>query len=72
FFADNESSIRTILKRRLAAGQVFSIAFTQHVEELLLGDERRRVSVEWVPGHEDVAGQEATDRLAKAGTRRAT
>lgn len=69
FFADNDSSIRSVLKCRPAAGQAFCVAFTEQVTAFLLEDERRRVSVEWVPGHEDVAGQEATDRLAKAGTR---
>lgn len=40
------------------------------VEDFLGQDDRHRVSVEWVPGHEDIVGQEATDKLAKAGTTR--
>lgn len=72
FFADNDSSIQVITKRRPAAGQSFSQEFMRWVEEFLGQDDRHRVSVKWVPGHEDIAGQEATDKLAKAGTRRAS
>ena len=33
-------------------------------------DDRHRVTVAWVPGHEEITEQEVSDEQAKAGTRR--
>lgn len=70
FFADNSSAVSQISARRAAPGQVYSKGFSHVVEEFLAQDGSHRVTVGWVPGHEDVAGQEASDRLAKGGTKR--
>lgn len=71
FFADNTAAVSQVFTRRPAAGQTYSIGFARSAEDFLLQDSGHKVSVEWVPGHEDVSGQEVSDELAKGGTTRA-
>jgi ribonuclease HI len=68
FFADNDAAIGRIAELAPAAGQMFSADFLGQIGPFLIADPVNRVTVQWVPGHEDLAAQEASDTLAKAGT----
>ena len=68
FFADNDAAIRCILSRAPRAGQHHSVVFTDTAEAFLTLDDTLRLTVEWVPGHEGIYGQDISDEMAKAGT----
>lgn len=68
FFADNDAAVGRAFERAPQAGQIFSVMFADSIEQYLLSDDRNRVTIAWVPGHEGLAGQEVSDRMAKAGT----
>ena len=68
FFADNDAAVRCILARAPRAGQHHSVVFTDTAEAFLNMDDTLRLTVEWVPGHEGIFGQEISDEMAKAGT----
>lgn len=68
FFADNDAAVGRAFERAPHSGQIFSSMFADPIEQFLTTDDGHRVTVAWVPGHEDLEGQEASDSLAKAGT----
>lgn len=54
FYADNTSSVSTILDSRPRPSQRFSISFCEHAAEWLAADGSHQLSVSWVPSHVDV------------------
>lgn len=66
FYADNTSSVSTILDSRPRPSQRFSISFCEHAAEWLAADGSHQLSVSWVPSHVGVLGNERADELAKA------
>ena len=68
FFADNDAAVRCILSRAPRAGQHHSVAFTDMVAAFLTMDDTLRLTVEWVPGHKGIHGQQISDEMVKSGT----
>lgn len=67
-FSDNSAAVDAICDPKPRAAQLYAKAFYDSITTLL--DARPELSVEvcWCPGHQDVAGNERADKLAKAGT----
>lgn len=67
-YADNTAAVTSAYEPKPKPGQLQMVRVTRAVDSFLEGDRERTVSIEWCPGHEDVAGNERADEEAKAGT----
>lgn len=70
FFCDNSAAVGYILTGKAQAGQWRSKRFRKAIFDMLDADPEKQVEVAWVPGHQDVKGNERSDDKAKEGTRR--
>jgi hypothetical protein len=69
FFTDNSSALFSIQSPESCVASQFSvIAFLEQVTSFLGMNNTHRVTVEWVPGHHGVYGNEVADDFAKDGT----
>ena len=68
FFADNTGAIQRIFKGTPGKAQECSIRFRQDILTILDQFPNTNITVEWVPGHHNVQGNEIADRLAKSGS----
>jgi hypothetical protein len=68
FFTDNSSALFCIQNPGMCvAGQFSVIEFLKQVTSFLGMSNTHRVSVEWIPGHHDIYGNEVADDFAKQG-----
>lgn len=68
FFADNTGSIQTIFEEKAKSGQEWSRYFKRCALLHLDANPRNTIDIIWVPGHQDVEGNEKSDVLAKEAT----
>jgi len=72
FYTDNTGAIHRIYKATPGKAQACSLRFRDSVHDLLDRHPNCDVTIEWVPGHQDVTGNEAADCEAKRGRRETT
>jgi hypothetical protein len=65
-YADNNSAVQTIAQASPGTSQGESRRFLEWAFEFLDKDTRNSISVEWVPGHHGIEGNEQADKEAKA------
>ena len=68
-FSDNTGAIQRTFKGTPGKPQFCSLKFHQNIIETLDTHPHIKISIEWVPGHTKVQGNEIADRLAKRGSR---
>lgn len=66
FFADNRAAVSTIHDPLPRSGQHYAASFAKAAHTFLDKHEQHTIEVAWCPGHRDIAGNEAADKLAKA------
>ncbi|KNZ77791.1 hypothetical protein J132_03850, partial [Termitomyces sp. J132] len=64
-YADNTAVVTLAYKPKPRPGQLQMIRTMHTVDNFLDQEEERMVSIEWCPGHEDVAGNERANEEAK-------
>ena len=69
FFTDNTGAIQRIFKGTPGKAQSCSLRFRQNILQILDHLPDISITVEWVPGHCKIQGNEIADRLAKRGSR---
>ena len=69
FFTDNTGAIQRMFKGTLGKAQSCSRHFRQNVLEILDQLPEISITIEWVPSHCKIQGNEIADRLAKRGSR---
>lgn len=62
-FADNQAAIHRLAKPSDNPGQSWQIRLIEAGQQLV--NKGSTLSIQWVPGHEDVIGNEEADKLAK-------
>jgi ribonuclease HI len=67
FFADNTGAIQRIYKATPGYDQEQSWRFRTTIHHILDAYPDMRVNIEWVPGHQNITGNETADQLAKQG-----
>jgi hypothetical protein len=70
FYADNSAAIQTIFDDRATTGQFWTTTFRKAALDFLDADPTHTIELAWVPGHQDIKGNERSDILAKSGTQR--
>lgn len=68
FFADNDSAVGRVTEHSAKKGQSHAEAFWRTMLTFLDADPSHTVEMSWVPGHQDVNGNERVDEAAKRGT----
>lgn len=66
---DNQPAISSLRDYRPKPGQYLTSCFNQEVERLLKAKPHLSIHVAWVPGHQDVEGNERADEEAKRAAR---
>jgi ribonuclease HI len=69
FFTDNTGTIQRIFKGTPGKAQSHSRHFRQNILEILDRHPNISITVEWVPSHCKIQGNEIADCLAKRGSR---
>ncbi|KAK0438994.1 hypothetical protein EV421DRAFT_1688848, partial [Armillaria borealis] len=65
FFADNSSTVESIIRPKCRPGQKHATVFFNIATKLLEEDEETSMEIAWAPGHQDIPGNEKADALAK-------
>ncbi|KAG9044406.1 hypothetical protein FS837_008201 [Tulasnella sp. UAMH 9824] len=68
FFADNDAAVGRVTEQSNKKGQSHAENFWRATLAFLDADPTHTVEVSWVPGHQDVDGNERVDEAAKRGT----
>lgn len=68
FFADNTGALQRIYKGTPGYDQDCSFRFRSTIHHILDAYPDLRVTLEWVPGHHNIRGNDTADALAKQGT----
>ena len=69
-FTDNQAAVQRISTLKPAPGQAAAITVAKVSK--LLQEHNITLTIQWVPGHTDVEGNEKADQLAKAATQEST
>jgi ribonuclease HI len=67
-FIDSQAAIKRLQKISLTGGQKICYEIIMLCEMLLR--QNNKIYISWVPGHNEIQGNEHADRLAKAGLKR--
>jgi ribonuclease HI len=67
-FVDSQAALKRLQKISLTGGQQVCYEITELCRQL--ATQNNKITISWVPGHEDIQGNEHADRLAKAGLQR--
>ena len=71
FYADNNTAaITCIYKGTPGKAQAQSLAFRNHINDILNEVESTLVAISWVLGHAGIASNEKADRLTREGAKR--
>lgn len=63
---DNTSAIQGVNNRSIKASQASLLFFRQQLEKMIKRTTKKiSITIAWVPGHEDIEGNEVADKLAK-------
>jgi ribonuclease HI len=65
-FLDSQPAIKRLKHTEPEAGQALAIRARKAAQELV--NQGREVTVQWVPGHKDIEGNERADQAAKRAT----
>ena len=65
-YSDSTSALQNITDPSPHPGQLFSLSFIDHINLSLLACPDLKIFLCWSPGHRNVTGNEAADRVAKA------
>jgi ribonuclease HI len=68
FYSDNTGAIQRIYKGTPGNSKECSRRFRDSIHNLLDTNPLLRVIIEWVPGHHEIVGNDAADKLAKDGS----
>ncbi|KAF8308862.1 hypothetical protein DL93DRAFT_2047216, partial [Clavulina sp. PMI_390] len=66
-FTDNTGAIQRIFEGTPGLAQRCSLQFRNNMLKVLDDHPQLRLTIEWVPGHHDIKGNDKADRLAKDG-----
>ncbi|EUC56479.1 reverse transcriptase from mobile element jockey protein, partial [Rhizoctonia solani AG-3 Rhs1AP] len=66
-FSDNQSAVMTINSPKAHPAQYASLFFREHVHAFLANDSSRTFTVQWIPGHSGIPGNNRADSLANLG-----
>ena len=64
-FTDNVSALQAIHSPVPGPAQTHTLAFRECAREFLAGGQDRTLTLEWIPSHHKIPGNERADRLAK-------
>ena len=64
-FTDNVSALQAIHSHTPGPAQTHALAFRECAREFLAGGRERSLTLEWIPSHHKVKGNERADQLAK-------
>ncbi|EUC60717.1 reverse transcriptase from mobile element jockey protein, putative, partial [Rhizoctonia solani AG-3 Rhs1AP] len=67
-FSDNQSVVQTILSLKAHPAQLASIIFREEVLSYLNESPDRSLTLQWIPGHSDISGNDRADQMADFGT----
>ena len=67
-FTDGAAAIKAIETNKADAGQLIVHNILKTCQQFLDENPARSISIEWVPGHKGITGNERADELAKKGT----
>jgi len=63
--ADSQATIKAIIKPKRQSGQEIIQGILYRIESLLLQRPSLNITIKWIPGHMDIAGNELVDQEAK-------
>ena len=66
-FSDNQAAIQRIQTTNQGSGQHLAIKCQESLQKLI--EKKVTPHIHWVPGHEDIKGNELADEAAKSGAR---
>jgi ribonuclease HI len=67
-FSDSQAALKALSKPQRQTGQIIIKAILDGIEQIHALYPDFSIQLEWIPGHEDIEGNETADRAAKAAT----
>jgi ribonuclease HI len=68
FFADNDAAVGRMVDHTPKPGQEMATSFWNRALEFLDAHPDNTIEISWIPGHQDIDGNEAVDATAKLAT----